>query len=613
VRKLWVLLKRGFRSRAVPWIALIGLLTGSLVLYLRAPKPQADPVRPLSVLVGRVVGSCLLFGFMLMQTRGRQRAEHLAQELRQSQAALAGERNRLAVTLTSIEDGVITTDVSGRIVSMNPAAERMTGWSQEQSVGQPLGKVFGIIHARNRQPREMPVASVLRVSGLPGQEAATILVARNGTERYIADVASPIRNDNGEQCGMVMVFRDITEQRKAEDRQLKESKLETIGSLAGGIAHDYNNILTILVGNLSLARAQVGDSARLLERLDAVESAAQRARELTLQLLTFARGGAPIKRPAQLEPVLREAVEFALHGAKVSSELRVPTGLWMVEIDESQFRHALNNIVLHGVRAMPAGGKIKLNAENCELREGEVGELKRGRHVRIMIRDQGNKLSSDELRRIFDPYVSTTTPGGGLGLATAYSIIRKHGGELQARSAPQGGTLFEIHLPALDAQIAPVAIAKPKSKAPLRGARVLIMDDEAGIRESLGLLLELLGVESEAVGDGHEALARYSSARETERPFSAVIMDLTIPNGMGGEEAVKQLKRLDPGSRAIVSSGYSNDPVMAQHRRYGFDGVMPKPYQLHQLEGVLCEVLGTAPNPGMVGAPEPVHELQLSL
>jgi two-component system cell cycle sensor histidine kinase/response regulator CckA len=613
VRTLWVLFKRGIRSRAVPWIVLVGLLAGTEFMYVRAQEADTEAVSPLSALVGRVSGSFLIFGLMLIQIRARILAERLAQELNQSRAALAAERNRLAVTLTSIEDGVITTDLSGRVVSMNPAAERMTSWPEAQATGQPLEKVFRIVHARNREPRIVPVASVMRVNGVPNSEAGTLLIARNGTERFIADAASPTRGDDGQQSGMVLVFRDITEQRKAEDRQLRESKLETIGSLAGGIAHDYNNILTILVGNLSLARAHASDPPKLLERLNAVEASAQRAKELTQQLLTFARGGVPIKRPTALEPVLRESVEFALHGAKVLGEVQIANGLWNVELDESQFRHALNDVVLFGVRAMPAGGKIEIEANNCELREREVGEIKRGRYVQIMIRDQSNGLSPDKLQRIFDPYLSTKNPGANLGLATAHSIVRKHGGDLVARSTPNRGTTFEILLPASTSSTTSAPIQKQNSRAQLRGARVLIMDDEAGIREALALLLDLLGVESESVRDGHEALARYEAARAAGRPFSAVIMDLTIPNGMGGEEAVRRLKQLDDKARAIVSSGYSNDPVMGQYTRYGFDGVMPKPYHLDQLEKVLRAVLQGEEDSKRSHIEEARQEMQLSL
>jgi PAS domain S-box-containing protein len=531
------------------------------------------------------LGSVLVTGILVLQLKWRLRAERFAQELSQSQTALA-------VTLSSIEDGVITTNLLGCVVSMNPAAERMTGCPLAEGIGQPLAKVFKTVHARSREPRVAPVESVMRVSQATGLDEGTILIARNCTERFIADAASPIRNDDGEHCGMVLVFRDVTEQRKAEERQLKESRLETIGSVAGGIAHDYNNILTILIGNLSLARAQLDQPRQALERLEAVDGAAQRAKDLTQQLLTFARGGAPIKRRIQLESLMREAVEFALHGTKVSSELSIATELWPAEVDEGQFRHALNNLVLYGVRAMPDGGKIEVKAQNCKLHDREISELRGGRYVHIMICDQGRRLNSDELLRIFEPHFSPDDPGSGLGLATAHSVIRKHGGELLARALTQNGTGFEVYLPALEATAMPVPVQKPAVRVQLSGSRVLIMDDEPGIRESLGLLLEVLGLESEAVPDGQEALSRYEAARKSGLPFDAVIMDLTIPNGMGGEEAVRRLKQLDRSARAIVSSGYSNDPVMAQYRRYGFDGVMPKPYHLPQLEEVLNQVLG---------------------
>ncbi len=368
---------------------------------------------------------------------------------------------------------------------------------------------------------------------------------------------------------------------------VRASKLESLGLLAGGIAHDFNNLLTVIMGNLSLVR--------LLQRLDAEstrcllesERAAQRARDLTQQLLTFAKGGAPVREAVLLADVVREAAEFGLHGSKVRCDFTIPPGLWAADVDKGQIVQVVHNIVINAIQAMPEGGVLHLKLANDEVGPGAISALATGRYVKLTITDTGTGIQPDNLPRIFEPYFTTKKQGSGLGLATVYSIIKKHEGHVEVASTLGQGTTFSIWLPAATSPAALSAAAPLQTQT----GRVLVMDDEAPIRQMTGMLLKLQGFEVTAVADGAEAVREYRAALESGNPYELVILDLTVPGGMGGSEAMKQLRQMDPGVCAIVSSGYSSDPVMASFREYGFRGIMVKPYEVEDLLKTINTIL----------------------
>ncbi len=478
-------------------------------------------------------------------------------------------------------------------------AEQLTGWPQAEAVGKPLAKLFSVIHENTREPFPNPVETVMRTGADSGLEIPALLIARDGKERAIAHTAAPIRNRQGGIIGVVVVFRDITERQKSEAELLKESKLESVGLLAGGIAHDFNNILQGILGNLSLARMNAHSTEKMLERLTGVEKSAMRARDLTQQLVMFARGGAPIRRQVQLASVVKDATLFALTGSNVHCEFSLLADLCPVEVDEGQFRQVINNIVINATQAMPDGGKIEVRAENVEFTGGFLPPLKAGKFVKISIRDHGAGIRPEHLPRIFDPYFTTRTGARGLGLASAHSVIRKHDGQITVDTQLGRGSTFQIYLPAsLKAVQSPVSDTEQKRF--FGQGRVLVMDDEADILALAGEMLKSMGYEVEVANDGAQAIERYLSAKQAGGPFAAVIMDLTVPEGMGGKECVRRLKELDPHIKAIVSSGYSYDPVMANFREFGFSGVIPKPYVIEELGRVLKEVIGKKDKPSAV-------------
>jgi PAS domain S-box-containing protein len=517
---------------------------------------------------------------------------------KRAEEALAAEKERLAVTLRSIGDGVITTDTQGKIVLINKVAEDLTGWTQAEAFGKPADEVFHLVGEKDDEVPVNPVEQVLETGQLIDLGSNILLIARDGTKRVLADSAAPICDSRSNVVGVVLAFRDVTQQRKMEEDLLKSQKLESIGVLAGGIAHDFNNILTTIIGNVTLAKimhAKEGDS--IWDRLAAAEKAVLRAKDLTEQLLTFSKGGAPVKKTASIADLIRDTANFVMRGSNTRHECRIAHDLWPVEVDEGQFSQVLGNLLINANEAMPDGGTIYVRAENTTLAAERGLPLPDGKYVHITVKDRGVGISPELISKIFDPYFTTKETGSGLGLAISYSIVKNHGGHITVESELGIGTTFHVYVPASEEE----AAVRPTVKEihpPGRGT-ILVMDDQRDVREIVGRLLEHLGYKVGFANDGAEAVDQYQRAQEAGRPFDAVIMDLTVPGGMGGKEAIQKLLEVDPEVKAIVSSGYSTDPIMANFRIFGFSGVVSKPYEIGELSAALLEVLGqgTAPHP----------------
>jgi PAS domain S-box-containing protein len=523
---------------------------------------------------GKIVG----FQGTLRDITGRLKAEE----------ALAEEKERLAVTLKSIGDGVITTDIGGKIVLINRAAERLTGFSQHEAFGRPLSEVLRIINEKTRVPCEDPVTKVIESAGMVEIESDTILITKDGTERVIADSGSPIKDKDSNIIGVVLVFRDVTEKRRIDIELRKTQKLESLGILAGGIAHDYNNILTAIMANISLTKTYVQKGDRVYDRLDKMEKAAIMAARLNHQLLTFSRGGAPVKETIVVSELIRDSVTFALGGSNVECEFQIDDNLKPVDADVGQVSQVFNNIVINAQQAMPGGGKLRVSARNVTITDDDTMPIANGDYVLISISDEGQGIPPENLEKIFDPFFTTKEKGSGLGLSISYSIVKNHDGYIGVQSKVGAGATFLIYLP--------VSGAGGVKRSPIlhrhsggRG-KVLVMDDEEAIRDVAQTMLVGLGYEADTVRDGQEAIEKFTKAIEAKRPFDLVIMDLTIKGGMGGQETFGHLRDIDPSVKAIVSSGYSNDPIMAEFEAHGFVGVLIKPYKV----GNLAEVVDAA-------------------
>ncbi len=512
-------------------------------------------------------------------------------ERKKAEEELAAEKERLAVTLRSIGDGVITTDMEGRVVLLNQVAENQTGWSQEEAFGRSLQEVFCIVDEKTRDRCQNPVEKVLLSGKTEILAAPTVLINRDGRERIIADSGAPIRDKNGNMIGVVLVFRDITDEQRLTEELLKYEKLKSIGVLAGGIAHDFNNILTGIMGNISLAKMFAQDTEKVRKRLDEAEKASYLARELTQQLLTFSRGGAPVKTTASIAEYVQEAVNFALRGSKLKAEFFIPADICPVDFDQGQFQQVIHNLVINADEAMPEGGILQVGLKNKTITAGEGISLPGGRYVQIWFTDQGIGIPKGDLSKVFDPFFTTRPGASGLGLSTVYSIVKRHDGLITVESEVGKGATFRLTLPA-SGKTTPLQEEAASSLIKGQG-RILVMDDEAIVREVLGEMLARLGFEVEYARDGAEAVKIYRVAKKIDQPFDLLIMDLTVAGGMGGLEALQRILEFDPQVRAVASSGYSSDPVMSNFQAYGFKGVMAKPYTLEELS----RVLGSLPNP----------------
>ncbi|HQF38528.1 MAG TPA: ATP-binding protein [Opitutaceae bacterium] len=379
--------------------------------------------------------------------------------------------------------------------------------------------------------------------------------------------------------------------RRTEDELLRAAKRESLELLAGGVAHDFNNLLTALMGNLAMARMDTGLNAEVQEWLAEAEKAAGRARDLTRQLLAFANGGEPVRRLAELGPGLREAAQFARQGSRVRCELSVADDLWPAEVDMGQIGQVVHNLVLNAVQAMPGGGVVTVTA--CNLGGEAARALGLGAHpfVAIEVRDTGPGIKPEDMVRLFQPHFTTKRHGSGLGLVTSQAIARRHCGALRVESPPGAGAVFRLYLPAQPGAVVAGPDGEP-TLPQLRG-RVLFMDDEASIRQMVPTLLGRLGLTSEVVADGGAAIEAYNRAVAEGRRPDVVILDLTVPAGLGALETLHRLRAQHPGVRALVSSGYAADPVLLNHQSHGFCGAVIKPYRL----GELAEVLGRTLRP----------------
>ncbi|MFH1532916.1 MAG: ATP-binding protein [Pseudomonadota bacterium] len=512
----------------------------------------------------------------------RMRVTELEHALAESRAAAEAQ---FVTMFETVADGIFISDLSGGIRQVNRAGWTMMGCSSAADLIGRNGLGFIVPEERERAredfTRVLTEARVFRAEHMAKPvTGAPFPVEING---------GLICDPGGNPVGVVGIMKDLGERRELEEGRQRAAKLESVGVLAGGIAHDFNNLLLSVGASLSLAAREITDP-EVQRRLDTALQGIRRAGKLTNQLLVFSKGGEPVKRTVVLRDLLHECATFTVQDPLSSAEVRAAPDLWPVLCDSGQIWQVVHNLLLNGIQAMPDGGRIDLVAENVELVDGGVSGLDGGSYVRISVIDEGEGIPSEHLSRIFDPYFTTRPGGTGLGLAASYSIIRRHGGAVGVEDTGPGGTTIQVHLPASRDWETSEEGAHLQGREIHRGT-VLLMDDDEAVSEAVRDMLDVLGFTCRVVHDGAEAVAAYHRRMDLGRPYDAVIMDLTVPGGMGGLEAVKQVLKLDPEARVLVSSGYSNDPVMAHPRVHGFRGVLAKPYQIEDLDLALSEVL----------------------
>ena len=519
--------------------------------------------------------------------------EQLLAELSRHQEqleAMVAERTREIQTLIANVPGVVfRCDVrpSWRFEQVSPYVENLTGRSLEDFLSGRAGW-DDIVHPDDWGIFAAAVHDVVATKGT--LDVQLRMVRTSGEIRWVHQRAQVLHGLDGSPSHLDGVMMDITERFRAAESLQRAQKLESIGVLAGGIAHDFNNLLSALFGHLQLARLRKHDPDTVDSHLSVAESAFEQARALTRQLLTFSKGGDPVVRLTSLSDVVERSARMAVSGSSCRLDLDLQEDLWPCAVDEHQVGQVINNLCINAVQAMPAGGTICLKARNrvVPATNPDEGDVPR---VCIEVVDQGGGIAPEVRDRIFEPFYTTKTMGSGLGLATCYSILKKHGGNIEVTSTPGLGATFAVWLPAR-----PGATLPPKAhpvNVPRGSGSILVMDDEPSVLAAAVEMLQLLGYETRTASDGEEAVALYRRRILAGRRFDAVIVDLTVPAGMGGLEALEGLRDIDPNVCAIASSGYSDDPVMAQPASHGFCGSLAKPYRQRDLGIAVANALDT--------------------
>jgi PAS domain S-box-containing protein len=498
----------------------------------------------------------------------------------QARAELQEAVHKMTDILEKTSDGFFAVDRDWKFTFVNRQAERLLERRREDLIGKDVWMEFpqfkrDAFEKNYRRAMSEQVAVEFEASDSNGRVWFELLAYPSG--------------------GGVSVFlRDVTDRKRAEEETLTTSKLESLGTLAGGIAHDLNNILTVISGNIGLAQIEASPNATgLLSSLSKAARAAQHAAQLSNQLLTFSKGGAPLKRVVSIRDLVEQAAEFSLHGSNLWAELDIPSDLWKAAVDPAQIEQVVNALIINAREAMPNGGTINVAARNMDIVDESDLSLAPGRYVKIQISDNGTGIDARSIARIFDPYFTTKPAASGLGLSIGYSVIKKHGGVLLLENTSPNGSTFTFYLPATDAELSVSEPSVSNEVFKFNHQRILIMDDEAAIRDLTSELLSTLGYDVTAVPDGAEALRTYQQAMRRGENFHVVILDATIRGGMGGLVTIERLRNLDPDVTAIICSGYSDEAALAEFLAYGFQAALPKPFTRHELANVLQRALET--------------------
>ncbi|MDQ2918873.1 MAG: response regulator [Verrucomicrobiota bacterium] len=503
-------------------------------------------------------------------------------ERNEARAALQNSARTMTSILENTTDGFFAVDANWKFAYLNPEAEILLGRKRSELLGANLWEKF---------PDLTDSLFEINYRRVMDDRVPVEFEAADTQGRKWFDVNAYPSND-----GMSVFFRDITERKRIDEERLTTSKLESLGTLAGGIAHDLNNILTVISGNIGLAQIETPrDCGNLLGFLSKAGQAAQHAAHLSSQLLTFSKGGAPLKKVVSISHLLQHSAEFSLYGSNLRSVLELAPDLWKSEVDAAQIEQVVNALVINAREAMPHGGTVRIAARNVELYENSSTFLPPGRYLKVQITDRGSGIPEELTTKIFDPYFTTKPDASGLGLAISFSVIRKHGGFLHLETSSHDGSTFEFYLPAAD-ETALAHEQKDGRSRSFNRHRVLVMDDEAAIRELTAQLLSTLGYEVTAVPDGLEAIRIYERAMTRGEQFHAVILDATVRGGLGGVATIERLRTIDPRVNAIICSGYSDEAALSEFLAYGFRGALPKPFTRGELAEALQRTMGSRSN-----------------
>jgi PAS domain S-box-containing protein len=553
----------------------------TFILLVTAKADTEDLTQALEAGANDYLTKPLDVGLLSVRISVAERQIRELMERNHARAALVESARTMTNILEKTTDGFFAVDSEWKLTYINAEAEAMVGRKRDELLGGLLWEKFPAL-----------VGSVFQANyeKVMAERIAMEFEAVDSTGKMWYDVhAYP---SNG---GVSVFFRDISERKKSETERLTTSKLESLGTLAGGIAHDLNNILTVISGNIGLAQIEApADSGSLLGFLSKAGQAAQHAAHLSSQLLTFSKGGAPLKKVVSMGELLEHSAEFALYGSNLRADFDTAVDLWKAEVDAAQIEQVINALMLNAREAMPHGGTVRVRARNVVFEENTNAPLPFGRYIKVTITDRGSGIAHELRTKIFDPYFTTKPTGTGLGLAISYSVVKKHGGLLLLESSSAEGSVFAFYLRASENVTTGPAEGRVAGRPfHYNHQRILVMDDEEAIRELTSQLLGTLGYEVTAVPDGLEAVRLYERALRKGEHFQAVILDATVRGGMGGVATIERLRSMDPKVNAIICSGYSDEAALSEFLAYGFRGALPKPFTRSELADALQRAFET--------------------
>ena len=544
------------------------------ILLVTARADTADLEQALEAGANDYLTKPLDVGLLNVRISVAERQIRELQERNQARSALQESARTMTNILEKTTDGFFAVDSEWKLTYVNAAAEAIVKRKRNQLIGGLLWERFPEL-----------VGSVFQAN------YEKVLAEQVAMEFEASDSAGKVWYDvhaYPSDGGVSVFIRDISERKKTETERLTTSKLESLGTLAGGIAHDLNNILTVISGNIGLAQIEApADSGSLLGFLSKAGQAAQHAAHLSGQLLTFSKGGAPLKKVVSIGELLERSAEFALYGSNLRADFDIAVDLWKAEVDAGQIEQVINALMLNAREAMPFGGTVRVRARNVISEDDANALLAAGRYLKVSITDRGTGVPEELRAKIFDPYFTTKATGTGLGLAISYSVVKKHGGLLLLESSSPEGSVFSFYLRASERTVSPSEGRIAGRPFHYNHQRILVMDDEAAIRELTSQLLGTLGYEVTAVPDGLEAIRLYERALRRGEHFQAVILDATVRGGMGGVATIERLRSMDPKVNAIICSGYSDEAALSEFLAYGFRGALPKPFTRSELADAL--------------------------
>lgn len=529
---------------------------------------------------------CTLITTMVLYRFLMKKAQQLHKDKTEAEKALVISEKKYQSIVDNIQIGFArsTPGAKGQYIEVNNFFARMLGYSREELIQMPVAELY------QDNSKRKDFSDKICQSGLVKDEEV-ILCKKDGTVITVSVNGQAIEDDDREIIYFDLILEDVTRKKINHEESIKNEKLSSIGILAGGIAHDFNNILTGLYGNIALAKLELEPDSDAAQLISDAEMSMSKATDLTQQLLIFAKGGDPIKETIPLDQTIKDAAKFNLSGSNVRLETHFDDSLWQAFADKSQITQVISNLVINARHAMPEGGVLTISCQNIELRDNEIASLESGKYLKITVQDQGIGIPGDCMPKIFDPYFTTKHAGSGMGLATSFSIIKKHNGWITAVSDGQSGACFVIYLPAHLVIDEPEVLNGEVINAGLNSANILIMDDDEQICSITQKMLKRFGFQSHAVHDGKHAVQAYENAANEGKPYDLVLMDLTIPGGMGGKEAIIKILDIHADAKAVVVSGYSNDPVLSHYQDYGFSGMLVKPFKMDELKQILEHVL----------------------